>query len=149
MALGAGQGNVWRLVLRQGMTLVLTGLAAGIADRACLIAVSVWSERQRPSQHRIRVAGPSGGSSGCLLSAGAQCKSSRSASRLARRVSRPLSIQSRFINEPVGNLFPVMIVGTLHRARKLGLQLVPKSMNVAAVGPSRCLLRIARAFQAA
>jgi predicted permease len=30
MALGAGQGNVWRLVLRQGMTLVLTGLAFGV-----------------------------------------------------------------------------------------------------------------------
>jgi predicted permease len=30
MALGAGQGNVWLLVLRQGMTLVLVGLAAGI-----------------------------------------------------------------------------------------------------------------------
>jgi putative ABC transport system permease protein len=31
MALGAGQGNVWLLVLRQGMTLVLIGLAIGIA----------------------------------------------------------------------------------------------------------------------
>jgi putative ABC transport system permease protein len=31
MALGAGQGNVWLLVLRQGMTLVLTGLAIGVA----------------------------------------------------------------------------------------------------------------------
>jgi len=31
MALGAGQGNVWLLVLRQGMTLVLTGLAVGVA----------------------------------------------------------------------------------------------------------------------
>jgi len=31
MALGAGQGNVWLLVLRQGMTLVLIGLAVGIA----------------------------------------------------------------------------------------------------------------------
>ena len=30
MALGAGQGNIWSLVLRQGMTLVLTGLAFGI-----------------------------------------------------------------------------------------------------------------------
>ena len=31
MALGAGQRNVWLLVLRQGMTLVLTGLAVGVA----------------------------------------------------------------------------------------------------------------------
>ena len=31
MALGAGQANVWFLVLRQGMTLVLTGLAIGVA----------------------------------------------------------------------------------------------------------------------
>jgi macrolide transport system ATP-binding/permease protein len=31
MALGAGQGNVWLLVLRQGMTLVLIGLVVGIA----------------------------------------------------------------------------------------------------------------------
>jgi predicted permease len=30
MALGAGQGNVWLLVLRQGMTLVLIGLAVGV-----------------------------------------------------------------------------------------------------------------------
>jgi predicted permease len=31
MALGASQGNVWLLVLRQGMTLVLVGLTAGMA----------------------------------------------------------------------------------------------------------------------
>jgi predicted permease len=30
MALGAGQGNVWLMILRQGMTLVLTGLALGV-----------------------------------------------------------------------------------------------------------------------
>ena len=31
MALGAGQGNVWLMILRQGMRLVLTGLAVGVA----------------------------------------------------------------------------------------------------------------------
>jgi predicted lysophospholipase L1 biosynthesis ABC-type transport system permease subunit len=31
MALGASQGKVWLLVLRQGMTLVLSGLAIGVA----------------------------------------------------------------------------------------------------------------------
>jgi putative ABC transport system permease protein len=31
MALGASQGKVWLLVLRQGMTLVLSGLAFGVA----------------------------------------------------------------------------------------------------------------------
>jgi ABC-type antimicrobial peptide transport system permease subunit len=30
MALGADQGNVWLMILRQGMTLVLTGLALGV-----------------------------------------------------------------------------------------------------------------------
>jgi predicted permease len=31
MALGAGQGNLWRMILRQGMELVLTGLVVGVA----------------------------------------------------------------------------------------------------------------------
>ena len=31
MALGAGQGNVWFMILRQGLRLVLTGLAVGVA----------------------------------------------------------------------------------------------------------------------
>jgi predicted permease len=31
MAMGAGQKSVWLLVLRQGMTMVITGLAAGVA----------------------------------------------------------------------------------------------------------------------
>ena len=31
MALGAGRGNLWLMILRQGMTLVLTGLVAGVA----------------------------------------------------------------------------------------------------------------------
>jgi predicted permease len=31
MALGAGQGNVWLMILRQGLRLVLTGLAVGVA----------------------------------------------------------------------------------------------------------------------
>jgi hypothetical protein len=65
MALGAGQGNVGFLVLRQGMTLVFTGLAVGVV---------------------VALLGPSGGSSGGLLPASAQCKSSRSASRFAGRV---------------------------------------------------------------
>jgi len=48
-----------------------------------------------------------------------------------------LQLRSRFINQPVRNLFPVIIVGVVHRARKLGFELVSKSRNVAAVRLTR------------
>jgi hypothetical protein len=57
-----------------------------------------------------------------------------------RILPRPLSVQSRFVNQPVRNLFPVMIVGIVHRARKLGLEFVSKNRNVAGVGFSRLML---------
>jgi hypothetical protein len=51
-----------------------------------------------------------------------------------------LSAQSRFINQPVRNLFPVMIVGIVHRAQKLGLEFVSKNRNVAGVAFSSLML---------
>jgi hypothetical protein len=38
------------------------------------------------------------------------------------------------------NLFPVMIVGIVHRAQKLGLESVSKNRNVAGVAFSRLML---------
>src|ERR1700722_6638257 len=51
-----------------------------------------------------------------------------------------LSAQSRFINQPVRNLFPVMIVGIVHRAQKLGLEFVSKNRNVAGGAVSSLML---------
>jgi hypothetical protein len=46
-----------------------------------------------------------------------------------RMLPRPLSAQPRFIDQPVRDLSPVMVVGIVHRARELGFELVSKSMN--------------------
>jgi len=50
------------------------------------------------------------------------------------------STRSHLINQPVRNLFPVIVVGIVHRVLKLGFELIFESRNVARVRFPRLIL---------
>ena len=91
VALGAGSGDVLRLILGQGLRTIAVGVAIGIAELAGPDAhgavAALWRDRHRSADFRRRHAAPGWGSAARLLYPGAAGDESRPDGRVAVRVA--------------------------------------------------------------